>query len=55
MKVLKLTFEIPLGKSTVDALRKSGELVGKFKADVKEAGLTLFAVEETVVSRPGRD
>jgi hypothetical protein len=54
MKVLKLTFEVPLGDRTALAdMRNVGTAAAAFVASLKLAGFVAVASED-VVTRPGR-
>jgi len=55
MKVLKVTFEIPLAdKAAAQRLRDAGVLVAGFTKTLDEAGFKGTLREETIVTRPGR-
>lgn len=55
MKALKTTIEIPLSsKDAINDMQKAGELVAKFRDDLKAAGFEVFTVDASIVTRPGR-
>jgi hypothetical protein len=54
MKVLKVTYEIPLGARTAaQDLKKAAEMVARFSADLAEAGFESVGRVEAIVGRPG--
>lgn len=55
MKVLKVTFEIPLSdKRVISALKDVDELIDAFEANLAKLGYDAVRHEETIVTRPGQ-